>query len=70
METAVINGNVEKAREILSRELFFDEIIELAPDHYPKGAIKKASGDDWSLWVKDDLNYAVILGMGVYLVLQ
>lgn len=70
METTILSINHEKARKILSREILFDELIELTPDQYPKGAEKKASGDCWSLWVKDDLNYAVVLGLGVFLVLQ
>lgn len=70
MESAIVSNNCEKAIEILSRELLFDEIVELTPDQYPKGAEKKAAGEGWSLWAKDGLNYAVVLGVGVFLVIQ
>lgn len=70
MESEVVSKNQEKALEILSRDLLFDEIIELTPDQYPRGAEKKDSGDGWSLWVKDGLHYAVILGVGVYIVIK
>lgn len=70
METEVISNNQEKALEILSREISFEEIVELAPKHYPKGALKKASGEGWSLWEKDGHHYAVVLGVGVFLVMQ
>jgi hypothetical protein len=48
----------------------FEELVELAPNQYPKGAEKKSSGDGWSLWVKDGLHYIVVLGVGVFLVVQ
>lgn len=70
METTVASKNLEKAIEILSRELLFDDIVELAPNQYPKGAEKKAGGEEWSLWVKDGYNYAVILGVGVFLIVN
>lgn len=68
MEAAAISKNHKKAIEILSREILFDEIIELSSNEYPKGAEKKASGEGWSLWVINDTNYAVVLGVGVFLV--
>lgn len=70
MESTIISTNYEKAVEVLSDELLFEDLVELAPDQYPKGAVKKAEGENWSLWVKDNFNYAVILGVGVFLILQ
>lgn len=70
METAITNKNIEKAIEVLSRQFIFDDIVELGPNQYPKGAEKKAGGEEWSLWSKDGLNYAVVLGVGVFLVVQ
>ena len=70
METTVTDKNVEKAMEILSGELLFDEIVELSPNQYPKGAEKKAAGEAWSLWSKDGLNYVAVLGVGVFLVMH
>lgn len=67
MESIFTSKNQGNAFEILSRELSFEEIIELSPNQYPKGAEKKTDGDGWSLWVKDGSNYAVILGLGVFL---
>jgi hypothetical protein len=70
MESLIISRNQEKAYEILSHEFLFDEIIELEPDQYPKGAVKKAEGDGWSLWTTEGKNYAVVLGVGVFLLVQ
>lgn len=70
MESTIVSTNYEKAMEVLSDELLFDELVELAPDQYPKGAEKKAEGEGWSLWVKDGFNYVAILGIGVFMVLQ
>lgn len=70
MESIIISRNQEKALEVLSNELLFDEIIELTPNQYPKGAVKKAEGEGWSLWSKEGRTYAVVLGIGVFLIIQ
>ncbi len=70
MESIIISRNQEKALEILSDELLFDEIIELTPNQYPKDAVKKAKGEGWSLWSKDGRTYAVVLGVGVFLLIK
>jgi hypothetical protein len=70
MESVIVSKNQEQAVEILSGQLLFEELVELAPNQYPKGAEKKSSGDGWSLWVKDGLHYIVVLGVGVFLVVQ
>lgn len=69
MESVITDNNLEKALELLSGELYFEELIELSSGDYPKGADKKAEGEGWSLWVKDGLNYVVVLGVGVFLAL-
>ena len=68
MESIVTGKNQGNALEILPSELSFEEIVELSPNQYPKGAEKKSQGEGWSLWVKDGSYYAVVLGIGVFLV--
>lgn len=68
MESILTSRNQGNALEILPSELSFEEIVELSPNQYPKGAEKKSEGEGWSLWVKDGSNYAVVLGVGVFLV--
>jgi hypothetical protein len=37
MESVIVSKNQEQAVEILSGQLLFEELVELAPNQYPKG---------------------------------